>query len=335
MYNSANPRKNNLMQYANFTQNDKMPLLGFGTFKLGTSKSGDRQTYHVVREAIKLGYRHFDCAHFYGNESEAGEALSEAIAVGDVHRDELWITSKLWNNAHIQADVLPALQKSLEDLQLDYLDLYLIHWPVAFRPEISFPTQGSHFMSLDEIPIIETWTAMEELVDKGLVRHLGVSNFNVPKLQLLLAQCRIRPESNQVESHPFLQQQALVDFCQQEKITLTAFSPLGSSDRPARLVKENDPILLETPALKKMAKARQCSTAQLVLAWQMQRGVSVIPKSANPQRQKQNLESADIQLTRNEMNQISELERGFRFVDGSVWCIEGSPYSVKSIWDEA
>ncbi|MEN8199142.1 MAG: aldo/keto reductase, partial [Thermodesulfobacteriota bacterium] len=170
-----------------------MPALGLGTYK---SEPGE--VYGAVREALRLGYRHVDCAPIYGNETEIGRALSKSIKEQVVQRNQLWITSKLWNNAHDPEDVQPALEKTLTDLQIETLDLFLIHWPVLIRRNLLFPESAGDLIALDEIPLSKTWAAMEKLVDKGLCRHIGVSNFNTAKLRTLFKTARLRPEMNQI-----------------------------------------------------------------------------------------------------------------------------------------
>lgn len=308
---------------------DKMPALGLGTWK---SKPGE--VYAAVRHSIKTGYRHIDCAAAYGNEAEIGKAFTDAFREGDVTRDELWVTSKLWNNAHLKEDVRPALEQTLKDLSLGYLDLYLMHWPIALKPGVGFPASGDDFLSPDEIPVSVTWAAMEECVDAGLTKHIGVSNFSIKKLKALNANSRIKVQVNQVELHPFLQQNSMLEFCQKEKIVLTAYSPLGSSDRPAVFKAQDEPSLLENETIMEIAAANNCSAAQVLISWAIQRGTSVIPKSVNPNRIEQNFQATSITLNDADMQIIAGLDRHSRYVVGEFWAMPGSGYSVETLWDE-
>jgi alcohol dehydrogenase (NADP+) len=317
------------MQFHKFINGDQMPMLGLGTWK-----SNDGEAYESVREAIKIGYRHIDCAARYENELEIGQALHDAIQTGEVRRENLWLTSKLWNNAHKPEHVEPALQKTLSDLQIDFLDLYLIHWPVAFKPEVNFPDKGADLISLQSVPLLDTWQAMESCVKKGLIRHIGLSNFSIKKIQELLDHGDIRPECNQVESHPLLQQNGLFEFCSQEKIAFTAYSPLGSLDRPPRLKKDTDPNLLKHPIIEEISEEYGVSPAQILISWAINRGTATIPKSSNPTRLEENYRAADLSLAGETMDRILRLDQGFRFFDGSIWALPGSPYTVEDLWDE-
>lgn len=317
------------MKTVQFKNGDSMPIFGLGTWK---SAPGD--VYKAVKEAIRIGYRHIDCAAIYGNETEIGQALTECFNEGIVSRDELWITSKVWNNAHASEDVLPAIQKTLADLQLDYLDLLLMHWPVVIRQGITFHESGSDLVSLDDIPIIETWTQMEVSVDKGLCRNIGVSNFSIVKLQALVEASRIKPEMNQIELHPYLQQPKMLEFCKANNIHLTAYAPLGSGDRPDRLKTDNQPIILENPTILKLAERLNTSPAQLLISWAIHRNTVVIPKSVNADRIKQNLDSVELSLSEDVMEEIAKLDTHTRYVSGNFWAIEGSPYTIENLWDE-
>jgi len=317
------------MKYLHCQNGDRLPALGLGTWK---SEPGE--VYETIRRAIRLGYRHIDCAAIYGNESEIGQALSDAMTSGDATREELWITSKLWNDSHRNEDVRPALEKTLADLQLECLDLYLIHWPVAFKKGVHFPHAREEFYTLDEVPLSETWSAMEECVDLGLLRHIGTSNFSVRKLQDLLENYRVKPSMDQVEMHPLLSQKKLKQFCDKNAILMTAYSPLGSRDRLPMMKSKDEPDLLSLDAIEEIAVARKLSCAQVLLAWAVNRGTAVIPKSVNPQRLQSNLEAADIELTSGEMQQIDDLNRHYRYVNGGFFAGKNSPYTIGGIWDE-
>ena len=306
-----------------------MPALGLGTWN---SEPGE--VYHAVTEALLMGYRHIDCAFIYGNEVEIGEAFRDVFQKGIVDRKEVWITSKLWNDSHGLDDVQPALEKSLKNLQLDYLDLYLVHWPVAIKKGLNRPDSGDDMISLEEIPLAETWRGMETVARKGLCRFIGVSNYSVAKLQALLKHADVKPLMNQVEMHPYLQQPALLDFCDSNGMYLTAYSPLGSPNRPTALKVENEPVLLKDPVILEIASNHSVNPAQILISWALHRTTSVIPKSVNPVRLKQNLGAIDVRLTTDDMDAINSLDRHRRYIDGSFWAVDGSPYTVADLWDE-
>ena len=304
-----------------------MPALGLGTWQAPRGEVGQ-----AVREAIRIGYRHIDCAAIYANEKEIGEALQAAFDAGEVRREELWITSKLWNTKHQKADVRPALEKTLADLRLNYLDLYLIHWPVVLIKKPVLPHVAENFIPLDEVPIAETWEGMEACLDAGLTRHVGVSNFSVKKLRKLLQTARHRPEMNQVEMHPLLAQNKLVTYCNAEKIHVTAYTPLGRPASPD--LPPNAPHLLSYAVVTGIAELHDCTPAQVVLAWAVERGTAPIPKSVTPKRLKENLDSQIVQLTADDMAQLNSLDRHYRYVDGTFWTPPGGAYTLANLWDE-
>ncbi|XP_077981648.1 aldo-keto reductase family 1 member A1-like [Glandiceps talaboti] len=280
----------------------EMPLVGLGTWK---SKPGEVE--NAVKAALECGYVHIDCAAVYGNEREVGEGLKRALG-SKVKREDVFICSKLWNTMHAAEDVKPACQQTLKDLGLEYVDLYLMHWPYGFiNNGEKFPKNPDGTIIYSDVPYLETWAAMEKLVDEGLCKHIGVSNFNSKQIAEVCEKGRIKPAVVQVEIQPYFNQSKLINFCQEKGIAMTAYSPLGSPDRP--WAKPDDVIVLEDPVLKSIGEKYNKSPAQVALRFNVQRGVVVIPKSVTPSRIAENKELFDFTLTDEEMKSIEALQR--------------------------
>lgn len=302
-----------------------IPPVGLGTWKIPLEQTAD-----VVYRAIKMGYRHVDCACDYGNEAEVGEGIDRAIAEGICSRQQLWITSKLWNTYHAKDHVAMACQRSLTDLGLEYLDLYLIHFPIAqafvpfeenYPPGWFFdPSASSPHMKLSNVPISQTWEAMEGLHQQEKVSHIGVCNFGTSQLRDLLSYAKIQPALLQVEMHPRLTQEKLLRFAQQHHIAVTAFSPLAAESYYSLGMAQQDQSILNHETVVEVAQACDRSPAQVLLRWGTQRGTSVVVKSSDPDRLQENLKSDDFNLTQQQIDAISELNQNHRFNDPGVFC---------------
>jgi diketogulonate reductase-like aldo/keto reductase len=308
-----------------------IPSIGLGTF--GSDNYDNQTIADAVRTAVRMGYRHIDCASVYGNEREIGAALADLIDEGTVRREELWITSKVWNDRH--GDVAGSCRDSLRDLGLDYLDLYLVHWPFPnhHAKGVTVDSRDPHAVPYIHDDYMKTWRAMEKLVDEGLVRAIGTSNMTRPKMELLLRDAKIRPATNEMELHPHFQQPALFEFMRAEGIVPIGFSPLGSPGRPERDRTPEDTSPMEDPVIVEIARAHGVHPAAVCLKWGVQRGGVVIPFSVKPEKILSNLSAVtDDPLTGSEMEAISRIDKNCRLVKGQVFTWPGATW--QDLWDE-
>jgi diketogulonate reductase-like aldo/keto reductase len=308
----------------------EMPAIGLGTF--GSDHVTPAQVGEAVLGAAVCGYRHFDCASVYGNEAAVGASIEQIIRRG-VKREELWITSKLWNDKHGEDDVIVSCRKSLADLQLDYLDLYLVHWPF---PNFHPPGCDVSSRSADARPYIhenymKTWRRMEELVDMGLARHIGTSNMTIPKLKQVLRNARIRPAVNEMELHPHFQQPELFQFVVDNGIQAVGYCPVGSPGRPERDRTPDDTAPTEDPVIVKIARRHGIHPAVVCVKWAVQRGQTPIPFSIN--NYCANLAGVVSKpLNEEEMREIAAIDRNCRLIKGQVFLWKDRQ-SWEDLWD--
>ena len=303
----------------------KMPSVGLGLWKIERERVA-----HVVKQAIQIGYRHLDSAADYGNELEVGHGIKQALDEGLCKRENLWITSKLWNTFHAAEHVEQACDKTLADLGVEYLDLYLIHFPISLQyvpiatrypPEWIFdPEAQEPEMKIAPVPLSETWRAMEALVAKGKVKQIGVCNYNSALMHDLMAYAKIKPAVLQIESHPYLTQERLLRLAAEYDIAVTTFSPLGSLSYIELDMARQEESLLQQPVVLAAAQRLNQSAAQILLRWGVQRGTAIIPKTSRVERLAENIALFDFELSSQEMEAISALNCNRRFNDPGLFC---------------
>ena len=306
-----------------------MPAVGLGTF--GSDAVDAHTVADSVGGAVRLGYRHLDCARVYGNEAQIGRALRRLDADG-IGRDQLWITSKVWNDRH--HDVERSCEDSLRDLGVDHLDLFLVHWPFPnhHEPGVDVGSRDHDAQPYVHEQYMDTWAQMERLVDRGLVRSIGTSNMTVPKLERVVADARIAPVANEMELHPHFQQPELFAWCVERGIQPIGFSPLGSPGRPerARTAEDSDPM--SDPVVRALAESHGVHPASICIAWAVQRGQVPIPFSTNPRNQRANLLASTMRLTSDEMQTIADADRDCRLIKGQVFLWrDGQDW--RDLWD--
>ncbi|XP_035880951.1 aldo-keto reductase family 1 member C15-like isoform X6 [Phyllostomus discolor] len=296
-----------------------MPVLGFGTVAprdVPKSKAAE-----ATKMAIDVGFRHIDSAYIYQNEKEIGQAIRDKIADGTVKREDIFYTTKVWATFLRPELVRPALERSLRNLQLDYVDLFIIHTPTAVKPgEKLIPKDANGKVIFDTVDLRDTWEALEKCKDAGLTKSIGVSNFNHKLLEMILNKpgLKYKPVCNQVECHPYLNQSELLEFCKSKDIILVAYAALGSQ-KDLKWVEKDSPILLEDPILNAIAKKHGRNPGQVALRYQVQRGVVVLAKSFNEKRIKENFQIFDFELTPEDMKAIDGLNRNFRYFQARIF----------------
>jgi len=310
----------------------KIPAIGHGTF--GSDKYSPAQIAQAVVEAAEVGYRHFDCAAVYGNEAEIGSALADVTSSG-IDRADLWITSKLWNDRHAEADVIPAFMRSLQDLKLDYLDLYLIHWPFPnfHAPKVDVTARDPHAKPYIHEAFMRTWRQLEILVERGLTRYIGVSNMTIPKLRLVLRDAQVKPVVNEMELHPHFQQPELFDFVRANGIVPIGYSPLGSPSRPDRDRTAEDTVDIEDPAILRLAERHGIHPAAVCVKWAVQRGQIPIPFSVKRSQFESTLDAVVTKpFAEAEMTEIAGIDRNCRLIKGQVFLWKDGQ-TWEDLWD--
>ena len=313
---------------------EKIPCMGMGTF--GSDRFSAEQVSNAVLGAIRCGYRMFDCASVYGNEDLIGEVFSKAFREGMVKREELFITSKVWNDMHGQGDVLLSCAKTLKDLKLDYIDAYFVHWPF---PNYHAPGCDGDSRNPDSKPFsadefMTTWRQMERLHDMGLVRHIGMSNMTIPKLEAVLPLCRIQPSLIEMELHPCFQQREMMQYVVDHHIQPIGFCPIGSPTRPDRDMTDKDVADIRVPELVEIAKAHGVHPAVICLKWAVRNGQIPIPFSIHENEYESNLRSTvEDPLTDEEFEILKRVDCNCRLIKGQVFLWPGAT-SWHDLWDE-
>ncbi|XP_075163592.1 aldo-keto reductase 1B-like [Haematobia irritans] len=284
-----------------------MPKIGLGTWRL------TRNASDVVADALEIGYRHFDCAHIYRNEKDVGRTFKDLMDNGVIKREDIFVTSKLWNTFHHPTMVRQACETSLNNLNLSYLDNYLIHWPMAYQEGADlYPKDAYGFLAFSQIDYVQTWKSMESLVDEGLCHSIGLSNFNISQIKRILDVARIKPTNLQIECHPYLNQRELMDFCELHNIVVTAYSPLGSPSSPYK--KPGKYPLLQNPIILQLASKYGKTSPQILIRYQLQRGNVVIPRSSGREHMEENLNVLDFCLSSEDMQMLDDMDFGGRFM---------------------
>lgn len=299
-----------------------IPVVGLGTWQ----SPPDGSLYRAVRTAIDNGYRHIDCAYAYENEEEVGKAINDAISEGKVRREDLYVVSKLWLTFFKRDRVQICVKRILAKLNTPYLDLCLMHWPMSFKQvdDVLVPVGPDGNVAQGDVDYLEAWQGLEDCVKAGLVKSIGVSNFNSKQIDRLLTVATIKPVTNQVEVHPYLAQKQLKKFCEDRGITLTAYSPLGNPGSTANQATNKDQ-LLKDPVVNRLAQKYGKNVGQILLKFQAQRGIIVIPKSVSSDRIISNIQIFDFELTPEEIEELESLDRNYRSCTFDVFNIPKHP----------